>query len=167
MLNKKHKSNDYLSGQLFSDSIPKEFYQKADWKTCKFSVRDSMTNSVQFYRPPRRVSASPEDEPQERNQTRNMVILFVGLVLICVILYVSSIILSQMGFHSMAIGIQMLTIILLWTSIGIGFTVGISYFVLRTFLRREFDKRFRKLEKEQHRRYREMMGLKEPSEDSE
>jgi hypothetical protein len=72
-----------------------------------------------------------------------------------------------MGFYSTAVALQMFSLILLWTSVGIGITVGISYFVLRTFLKREFDKRFQKMDEEQHRRYREMMGLEESTKDSE
>ncbi len=53
----------------------------------------------------------------------------------------------------------MLAVILVFVSIGVGFAVGLTYFMMQTFLKREFKKRFDRMDQERHARYRKMMGL--------
>ncbi len=61
----------------------------------------------------------------------------------------------------------MLAVILIWVTIGVGFTVGITYFIMRSFLRYEFRKRFDRMDRERHARYRQMMGLDDSEESNE
>ena len=59
----------------------------------------------------------------------------------------------------------MFAVILIWVGIGVGFAVGITYYVMRSFLKREFKRRFDRMDQERHARYRQMMGLDNPDEE--
>lgn len=72
-----------------------------------------------------------------------------------------------MGLYTIALGIQMFATILIWLSIGVGFTVGITYFVMQTFLKREFNRRFKRMDQERQAQYRRMMGLDQPADEEE
>ncbi len=120
-----------------------------------------MNNSVQYYRPPRRVPTTRTEESTPRNRARDLAFLFGTLIVACIILYVGSIVLREMGFHTLSLGIQLFAIILIWVTIGVGATVGITYYVMRSFLKHEFNKKFEKMEQQRYARYRQMMGLDE------
>jgi hypothetical protein len=72
-----------------------------------------------------------------------------------------------MGLSGMALGIQLLALILIYVSFGVGITVAISYFVLKSFLQREFRKKFERMDREHQDRLRQMMGYEEASEEAE
>lgn len=120
-----------------------------------------MLSVTQYYRPPRRVPADHGDEYPSRNRTRDILILFGGLVIITILIYVIGIVLSNLGFYPTALGLQLFAVILVWVTAGVGITVGITYFIMKTFLKREFKKRFERMDQERHARYRQMMGLDE------
>ncbi len=126
-----------------------------------------MSRSVQYYRPPRRVPRTRSEEREPKSRTRDIIFLFVALVVVCIILFGASIFLNQMGLSTIALGVQMLAVILIWVTIGVGFTVGITYFIMRSFLRYEFRKRFDRMDRERHARYRQMMGLDDSEESNE
>jgi len=62
------------------------------------------------------------------------------------------------GFSQMAMGLRVFGGILLFVTLGTGFMVGLSYFVTRSFLKREFSKKFKKIDEEQQAQLRRMMG---------
>ena len=126
-----------------------------------------MSSATQYYRPPRRVPTSREEDREPQNRKRDVLFLFGGLVIITIILHVVGFILNQMGLYTIALGIQMFAVILIWVSIGVGITVGITYFVMQSFLKREFNRRFKKMDQERHAEYRRMMGLDEPNNEEE
>ena len=122
-------------------------------------VRLVRTSKAHYYRPPRRVPRSESDTPTSRNRTRDIILLFAILVAASLLLFGASFILTLQGFHTIALGIYMLGVILVFVSIGVGFAVGVTYFMMKSFLKREFKKRFDRLDRERHARYRKMMGL--------
>lgn len=124
-----------------------------------------MNNSAQYYRPPRRVPTSRKEESAPRNRARDLAFLFGTLIVACILLYVGSMVLRQMGLYTISLGIQMFAIILIWVTIGVGVTVGITYYVMRSFLKHEFNKRFEKMERQRYAQYRQMMGLDEPNDE--
>jgi membrane protein implicated in regulation of membrane protease activity len=126
-----------------------------------------MSLSIQFYRPPRRVPTERTEEQGRGTRTRDIIILFGLLVLSAIILYAAGFVLNQMGLSGMALGVQLLALILVYVSLGVGITVAISYFVLESFLKREFRKKFERMDKEHKARLRQMRGYEEPSEESE
>ncbi len=126
-----------------------------------------MSRRAQYYRPPRRVPSDESKNLPQRTRTRDIIILFVGLIVACLILFGVSILLGQFGLHTMALGVFMFAVILVWVSIGVGVTVGITYFVMQSFLKREFKRRFDRMDQERHARYRKMMGLDNPEDDKE
>lgn len=123
--------------------------------------------SIQFYRPPRRVPTERSEEQGKGTRTRDIIILFGLLVLSAIILYAAGFVLNQMGLSGMALGVQLLALILVYVSLGVGITVAISYFVLESFLKREFRKKFERMDKEHKDRLRQMRGYEEPLEESE
>ena len=123
------------------------------------------TSNTQYYRPPRRVPSRETDSEPKRSRTRDILFLFGGLLIASLILFGISYLLGQMGFHSMALGIHIFAVILIFVSIGVGFAVGITYYVMRSFLKREFKKRFDRMDQERHARYRKMMGLDPPDDE--
>jgi hypothetical protein len=125
-----------------------------------------MSRRAQYYRPPRRVPSSESDEYEPRSRTRDIIVLFVGLIATCLILLGASFICGQLGLYTISLGIFLLAVILIWVSVGVGIAVGVTYFVMQAFLKREFKKRFDKMDRERHDRYRRMMGL-EHSDDEE
>ncbi len=117
------------------------------------------SNDIQYYRPPRRIPSREGDSHSQRSRTRDIIFLFVGLLIVSLILVGVSYLLGQMGLHTIALGIFMFAVILIWVSIGVGFTVGLTYYFMRSFLKREFKKRFDRMDQERYRRYRQMRGL--------
>ena len=125
-----------------------------------------MPASIQFYRPPRRVPSERSEEQGSRTRTRDIIALFGILVVSAIILYAAGFVLNQMGFSGMALGIQLLALILVYVSVGVGITVAISYFVLESFLKREFRKKFERMDREHKTRLRQMMGYDEVAEEA-
>jgi hypothetical protein len=78
---------------------------------------------------------------------------------VSLILFGVSFILTIQGLPTIALGVYMLAVILVFVSIGVGFAVGLTYFMMQTFLKREFKKRFDRMEQRQHAQYRKMMRL--------
>ena len=127
----------------------------------KLSVRPVRTRRAQYYRPPRRVPRSESEPPTTRNRTRDIITLFAILVVASLILFGASFILTNLGYPTIALGVYMLAVILVFVSIGVGFAVGLTYFMMQSFLKREFKKRFDRMDQERHARYRKMMGFNE------
>lgn len=126
-----------------------------------------MPGSAQYYRPPRRVPPTrTTDEKEPQSKTRDAIIFFVILVVISASLYAGSLYLESLGLRGMALGLQLLSIILIFMTGGVGVSIGISYYIMRSFLKREFSKRFQKMEEEHQARLREMMGYPESTEES-
>ncbi|MFX0169589.1 MAG: hypothetical protein ACFE89_09590 [Candidatus Hodarchaeota archaeon] len=120
-----------------------------------------MPKSIQFYRPPRRVPSERSEEPSSRTRIRDILLLFGILVIAAITLYAAGFVLYQMGLPGMALGVQILALIIVYVSVGVGITVAISYFVLESFLKREFRKRFERMDKEHQKRLQQMMGYSE------
>ncbi len=118
-----------------------------------------MISSAQYYRPPRRVPRDDSDGTPQRSRTRDIIFLFGGIIILSLALFGVSHLLRLQGLHTMALGIFMFAVILIWVGIGVGFAVGITYYVMRSFLKREFKKRFDRMDKERHAKYRQMRGL--------
>ncbi|MFX1510533.1 MAG: hypothetical protein ACFFBR_09530 [Promethearchaeota archaeon] len=125
-----------------------------------------MSSISHYYRPPRRVpSRDSEEEPStQRSRTRDIIILFIGLVIVCLVLFGLSIVLRNLGFHSMALGLSLFATILVWVTVGVGVAVAITFYVMQSFLKREFKKRFDRMDRERNIQYRRMMGLDESEE---
>jgi hypothetical protein len=125
-----------------------------------------MTSTAHYYRPPRRVPSrdSEEESGTQRSRTRDILILFFGLVIICLVLFGLSLVLGNLGFHTISLGLSLFATILIWVSVGVGVAVGITFYVMRSFLKREFKKRFDRMDRERNIQYRRMMGLDEPEE---
>jgi hypothetical protein len=65
----------------------------------------------------------------------------------------------------MAMGLRIFSGIILFVTIGTGIMVAISYFITRSFLKREFARKFRKIDEEQQAQLRRMIGAQEPEEE--
>jgi hypothetical protein len=117
------------------------------------------TSKAQYYRPPRRVPRSESEPSTSRNRTRDIILLFTILIVACLLLFGFSFFLTIRGLPTIALGVYMLAVILVFVSIGVGFAVGLTYFMMKSFLKREFKKRFDRMDQERHARYRKMMGL--------
>lgn len=61
----------------------------------------------------------------------------------------------------MAMGLRVFGGILLFVTLGTGFMVALSYFLTRSFLKREFAKKFKKIDEEQQAQLRQMIGTTE------
>lgn len=133
---------------------------------CDSLVNHHMTSMSHYYRPPRRVpSRDSEEEPTtQRSRTKDILILFIGLVIVCLVLFALSIVLGNLGFHTISLGLSLFATILIWVSVGVGVAVGITFYVMQSFLKREFKKRFDRMDRERNIQYRRMMGLDEPEE---
>ncbi|MHA2428214.1 MAG: hypothetical protein ACXADB_09345 [Candidatus Hermodarchaeia archaeon] len=116
------------------------------------------TRKAQYYRPPRRVPRSESEPSTSRNRTRDIILLFAILIVASLLLFGVSFFLTIRGLPIIALGVYMLGVILVFVSIGVGFAVGLTYFMMKSFLKREFKKRFDRMDQERHARYRKMMG---------
>ena len=128
-----------------------------------------MVETGRFVRTPRRIPA-PEKEDQERDdepRAKDFLKLLLCCIVLIIILFSISFYLHTIGLHQMALGLGMFGSILTAVSIGTIFMVGISYLVMRSFLKREFDKKFKKMDRERQAHMRRLMGLPEQTEDSE
>jgi predicted membrane protein len=121
-----------------------------------------MSSAVQYYRPPRRIPRDESDEQPPRSRTRDLILVLVGVIILFVVLFVLSYLFQQWGLYTIALALHLFTIIILYVSVGVGFAVGLTYFFMRSFLKREFRKRFERMEKARHDQYRKRMGLNEP-----
>lgn len=54
----------------------------------------------------------------------------------------------------MAMGLRIFSSIFLFVTIGMGLLMGITYYVTRSFLKREFEKKFKKMDEEQQAQLR-------------
>ncbi len=128
-----------------------------------------MVITGRFVRTPRRIP-TPEKDDQERDdepRAKDFLRLILCCVVLIVVLFVVSFWLHISGLHQMALGISMFGSILTAVSIGTIFMVGISYLVTRSFLKREFDKKFKKMDQERQEHMRRLMGLPEKTEETE
>jgi hypothetical protein len=128
-----------------------------------------MAETGRFVRTPRRIPA-PEKEDQERDdepRVKDFLKLLLCCIVLIIVLFAVSFYLHTIGLHQMALGLGMFGSILTAVSIGTIFMVGISYLVMRSFLKREFDKKFKKMDRERRAHMRRLMGLPEQTEDSE
>ncbi|MFW9935607.1 MAG: hypothetical protein ACFFDU_08950 [Candidatus Thorarchaeota archaeon] len=117
--------------------------------------------ATQYYRPPRRVPRSEGESQPRRSRLRDFFIFAIGLFIVSIILFGVSYFFSLLGLNTMSLGIWMFAFIFVFVSIGIGFTVGLTYFIMQSFLKREFKKRFDRMDQERYARYRKMMGIDE------
>lgn len=124
-------------------------------------VRHVTAQATQYYRPPRRVPRSESDSQPQRSRTRNLLIFAIGLFIVSLILFGVSFVLGLLGLNAMALGVWMFAFIFVFVSLGTGFAVGLTYFIMQSFLKREFKKRFDRMDQERYARYRKMMGIDE------
>jgi hypothetical protein len=82
-----------------------------------------------------------------------------------VVLFVLSIVFQQLGLYTTSLALHLFAIILIWVSVGVGFAVGLTYLVMQSFLKREFRKRFERMDKAWHEQYRQRMGLDHPDDE--
>ena len=131
------------------------------------SLVRKVISGAQYYRPPRRVPRDGSDGTSQRSRTRDIIFLFGGIIILSLVLFGVSHLLRLISLHTMSLGIFMFAVILIWVGIGVGFAVGITYYVMQSFLKREFRKRFDRMDKERHARYQRMRGLDNPDDKDE
>jgi len=118
-----------------------------------------MPIAVRYYRPPRRIPRDEGDDYPHRSRIRDLILVLVGLIILLVILFGLSYLFQLWGLYTISLALQLFTIIIIYVSVGVGFTVGLTYFVMRSFLKREFRKRFERMDQAQYEQYRKRMGL--------
>ena len=118
-----------------------------------------MPIAVRYYRPPRRIPRDEDDDYPHRSRIRDLILVLVGLIILLVILFGLSYLFQLWGLYTISLALQLFTIIIIYVSVGVGFTVGLTYFVMRSFLKREFRKRFERMDQAQYEQYRKRMGL--------
>ena len=118
-----------------------------------------MPTAVRYYRPPRRIPRDEGDEYPHRSRIRDLILVLVGLIILLVILFGLSYLFQLWGLYTISLALQLFTIIIIYVSVGVGFAVGITYLLMRSFLKREFRKRFERMDQAQYEQYRKRMGL--------
>ncbi|TRO56297.1 hypothetical protein E2P64_06120 [Candidatus Bathyarchaeota archaeon] len=118
-----------------------------------------MPTAVRYYRPPRRIPRDEGDDYPRRSRIRDLILVLVGLIILVVILFGLSYLFQLWGLYTISLALQLFTIIIIYVSVGVGFAVGLTYFVMQSFLKREFRKRFERMDQAQYEQYRKRMGL--------
>lgn len=121
-----------------------------------------MPNAVRYYRPPRRIPREEGDDYPSRSRIRDLILILVGLIILIGILFGLSYLFQLWGLYTISLALQLFTIIIVYVCVGVGFAVGLTYFVMQSFLKREFRKRFERMDQAHYEQYRKRMGLDNP-----
>ncbi|MFX1563439.1 MAG: hypothetical protein ACFFDP_09045 [Promethearchaeota archaeon] len=114
-----------------------------------------------YYSPRRIPYRDSGDSGDQGPKRRDFILFFVGLFVLVLIVFFASIVSELQGLSQMAMGLRVFSGILLFVTLGTGFMVALSYFVTSSFLKREFSKKFKKIDEEQQAQLRRMMGANE------
>jgi uracil-DNA glycosylase len=114
--------------------------------------------SASYYRPPRRLPRDESTGSEEEPRKRDFLIFTICLVAFAVILFVGSYAAEVLGRGETALSIRLLATLFTTATLGICFTVGIGYLVTSAFLKREFKKKFKKMDEDRQRELRRVMG---------
>ena len=117
-----------------------------------------MFSLASYYRPPRRLPRDESTEPDEGPRRRDFIIFFVCIAFFAIILFVGSYAAQALGRAEIGLSLRLLAALFTTATIGTCATVGIGYFLTRAFLKREFDKKFKKMDEEQQAELRRMTG---------
>jgi hypothetical protein len=90
---------------------------------------------------------------------------FICLAFFAVILFVGSYVAEAMGRAEIGLSLRLVAALFTTATIGTCATVGIGYLLTSAFLKREFDKKFKKMDEEQQAELRRMTG--QPDDDRE
>lgn len=123
-----------------------------------------MLFSASYYRPPRRLPRDDSAESDEEPRRRDFLIFFICLVFFAVILVVGSYVVEGFGRPEMALSLRLVAALFATATAGTVITVGIGYVITRAFLKREFNKKFRKMDEEQQAQLRRVTG--QPDDDT-
>jgi membrane protein YqaA with SNARE-associated domain len=111
-----------------------------------------------YYRPPRRLPREESAESDEGPRRRDFIIFFICLAFFAVILFVGSYVAQALGRAEIGLSLRLVAALFTTATVGTCATVGIGYLLTRAFLKREFDKKFKKMDEEQQAELRRMTG---------
>jgi hypothetical protein len=105
-------------------------------------------------------------ESEEKPRRRDFIIFLICLAFFAVILFVGSYAAEGLGQSELALSLRLVAALFTTATIGTCATVGIGYLLTGAFLRREFDKKFKKMDEEQQAQLRRMTGQPETDKES-
>ena len=123
--------------------------------------------SASYYRPPRRLPRDESTQSDEGPRRRDFILFFICLAFLAVILFVGSYVAQAMGQAEIGLSLRLVAALFTTAAVGTCVTVGIGYFLTSAFLRREFDKKFKKMDEEQQAELRRMTGRSDDDGESE
>jgi len=110
----------------------------------------------------------PRDESTQSDEgprRRDFIIFFICLAFFAFILFVGSYVAQAMGRAEIGLSLRLVAALFTTAAVGTCVTVGIGYFLTSAFLKREFDRKFKKMDEEQQAELRRITG--HPDDDGE
>ncbi|MFX0079775.1 MAG: hypothetical protein ACFE8O_11105 [Candidatus Hermodarchaeota archaeon] len=125
-----------------------------------------MHNSTRLFPAPRRGKTHQADKTPPQSRTRAIIFIIIGVAIFIGILYGVTTVASLSGNHQLAMGLLLVTTLILWSSLGVGIMLGLTYFVMQTVIKHEFKRRYDRSHESQRDRIRRMMSRDELDEES-
>ncbi|MFX1476143.1 MAG: hypothetical protein ACFFCO_11790 [Promethearchaeota archaeon] len=107
-----------------------------------------MNVSVQYVRRPRRIPDSDSYDEDEGPHARDFVVLFIIILVIGVALILVSVFQENLGLYQVAMGVRMFGFLTLFVAGGTGIMAGLAYLLTGSLVKRELEKRIRRIDQE-------------------
>jgi membrane protein DedA with SNARE-associated domain len=119
-----------------------------------------------YSHPPRRLPRDESGESEEEPRRRDLILFLGCLIFLSVILFVGSYLAEGAGQIETALSLRIVGALFATATVGTVVTVGIGYYITGAFLKREFDKRFKKMDEEEQAQLRRLTGQSDGEKES-
>lgn len=120
-----------------------------------------MTSPVHYSRPSRRLPEGGSRARDEGPNARDFLMLFIIILAIGVAFILVSLFQESLGLYQIAMGVRMFGFLALFVAGGTGLMAGIAYLLTGSLVKRELERKMRRLDEEREALVQQMHSKQE------